>query len=197
MSVAMHAVQPPQHRHRMEQDVLQIDGKIEQNHGHERHGDEGNGNHVEQSPAARLAHQRGADGGGREENADQKNIDGENAEIAGPARSPPHGKGALGCQGLPKRHCRDHAGKANEPDQPLVSQPSWGQETFDHRCNMAAPLAFSKHHATAMTAHARHCSRAESTLRRSRDWRVGNFIRRAGLVPGMAVQNLKLRHLVF
>ena len=83
----MHAVQPPQHRHRMEQHVLQIDGKIEQNHGHERRGDEGNGDDVEQSPAARLAHQRDADGSGRKENADQKDIDGEDAEIAGPART--------------------------------------------------------------------------------------------------------------
>ena len=54
-------------------------------HGYERRGDEGNGDGVEQSPAARLAHKRGADGGSRKENADQKDIDGEDAKIAGPA----------------------------------------------------------------------------------------------------------------
>ena len=63
---------------------------------------------------------------------------------------------------------------------------------------MAAPPTFANAALlTLVTAHANHSLGLIALSARSRDWRVGNFIRRAGLVPGMAVQTLKLRHLVF
>ena len=63
---------------------------------------------------------------------------------------------------------------------------------------MAAPPTFANAALlTLMTAHANHSLRLKALSARSRDWRVGNSNRGAGLVPGVAVQALKLRNLVF
>ena len=59
----VHAVQPPQHRHGMEQHVLQVDGEVEEDH----RGDDGEpGRRVEsleQAPAVRLGEKSHADRG--------------------------------------------------------------------------------------------------------------------------------------
>ena len=59
------AVQPPQHRHRVKQNVLEIDRKVEQDH---RQGNRQPARHrerVEKAPSARLGEQRQTHGGKR------------------------------------------------------------------------------------------------------------------------------------
>ena len=61
----MHPVQPPQHRHGVEEHVLEVDGEVKQDH---RRRDRKPGRRfecLEKSPAAGLDEQRRADGGGR------------------------------------------------------------------------------------------------------------------------------------
>ena len=83
----VHAVQPPQHRHGMEQHVLQVDGEIEQ----DDRGDDGKPGRqrqrVKQAPAMFLREQRHADRCRREDKSDKQGVEDDDADVARPAHT--------------------------------------------------------------------------------------------------------------
>ena len=84
----VHTVQPPQRRHVMEDDVLTVNHQIERDHAERDRRPGRQRQQIEQPPAALGRDQRDADGSGRHEKSHRYNIDGQDAEIAGPARPP-------------------------------------------------------------------------------------------------------------
>ena len=97
---------------------------------------------VEQAPPARLADERDADRGRRKQDADDEGVEGDDAEIAGPARTTSHGQRPLRRAQLPHRHADEHGGERDEADHPLVVK-----ERLGHR---NARLAHGNHLASSM-----------------------------------------------
>ena len=92
----MHAVQPPQHRHLVEHNVLSIDDEIEDQKAQHR-GERGRQpGEMEQPPSALGREQRRAHRRGRNEDAHREHIDDEDAEIvrSSAARGRPPTRGA-------------------------------------------------------------------------------------------------------
>ena len=124
----MHAVKPPERRHRVEEHVLQIDREIEDHH-RQHHGDPPpHRDHVEDAKPLRLRNQRQADGGGRKQDADKERIDDHDAEIVGPAPRPPDGLLPTRYDPFPSRHDDEYASEGSQPDCRFV-----GKETSTHR----------------------------------------------------------------
>ena len=108
----VHAVQPPQRRHRMEQHVLQVDGEIEQ----DDRGDDGKPGRrvqrVQESPAMFLGEQGHADGCRREDKSDKQRVEDDDADVARPALTASERLSPARGQQLPQRHSGKNPGKA-------------------------------------------------------------------------------------
>ena len=116
----MHAVQPPQHRHLVEDNVLSIDDEIEDQKAQHRGKRERQCGEMEESPSAPGREQRGAYRRGRNEDAHREHIDDENAEIVRPARRAADRPRAARGQELPPGHDREDEGKAAYANQELA-----------------------------------------------------------------------------
>ena len=82
----MHAVQAPERRHGVDQDVLQIDGEVQDHHRPHHRQPAGHGKSVEQTPAVGVRGQRHADGGGGEQDAQDARVEDHDADVV----RPPH-----------------------------------------------------------------------------------------------------------
>jgi hypothetical protein len=67
----MHAMQPPQRRHRVKQHVLEVDREIEHEDRNEQRKPIRQTDHVRQAEAARLGHECKTDSGRRKQNPQQ------------------------------------------------------------------------------------------------------------------------------
>ena len=113
----VHAVQPPQHRHFVEQDVLGIDDEIERQEAQQRRDREPQAQEMEEPPSAAGREQRGADRGGRNEDAHGEHVDEEDAEIVRPAQPPADGERPARGGDLPQRHGGEDEGERTDPNQ--------------------------------------------------------------------------------
>ena len=115
----MHAVQPPQHRHLVEHNVLSINDEIKDQKAQYR-GEAGRQpGEMEQPPSALGREQRRAHRRSRNEDAHRDHIDDEDAEIVGPARRAADRPRAARRHKLPPRHGREDQGKAGDSNQEL------------------------------------------------------------------------------
>ena len=113
----VHAVQPPQRRHGVKHDVLEIDDQIEHD-DRERHLEpEGQRDQVEQAPAAFRRQQRQPDGRQRKDQPDQNRVERHDADIAVPAQPARPGERPARRSDLPQRHQGEDAEKETEPDR--------------------------------------------------------------------------------
>ena len=116
----MHPVQAPQQRHRVEHDMLQIDGKVECDHRqHEcppvRHLDG-----VQQSPAAFGGQQGESDRCQRKQQAQDQAVQRHQREVVQPAHPPWQQPCPPRCNRLPDRHQDEHAEERAQADGRLV-----------------------------------------------------------------------------
>ena len=116
----MHAVQPPQHRHRVEQHMLRINRQIQQ-HKRERNG----GPHrrmqpIEQAPALRLHIKRKTHRAQRQHQLEHHRIEGSDAQIGRPAPAAPHPLRPARRSQFPCGHQHQHQGEHRQPDEGLV-----------------------------------------------------------------------------
>ena len=130
----VHAMQPPQHRHGVEQHVLEIDGKVEHQHRHQDRHALGQRQPIEETPAARLARKRHAHRRRRKEDADDEGVERDDAQVARPAPAPPKGELPLGPPQLPQRHDGENARESGKAGPRLV-----GQQDLDHGAGAPAP----------------------------------------------------------
>ena len=108
----MHAVQPPEHRHRMEQDVLQIDRKVEQDH-RGRNGQPGRyRKRIQQAPFALFGEQCETDGGERKRQTDQQGVKDNEGHVARPTAQAPDAEIPPRRQHFPRRHRGEPPAKA-------------------------------------------------------------------------------------
>jgi hypothetical protein len=118
----VHLVQAPEQGHRMDHDVLQVDGEI---HGRDRD-DEGGplrqGQVVEQAPAALRRHGREGHGGEGQEEAHEDRVEYHQAQVRGPAPGAAVESGAARCGHFPEGHDGENAEEGGEPDRRLVGQ---------------------------------------------------------------------------
>ncbi len=115
----VHAVQPPQRRHRVKKNVLQVDGQIEQDHSEHDRCPGGQIERREQAPAAGLGEQGDADGGYREEEAHEERVERNDADVARPAAPAADPLPAAGGKYLPRGHERKHAAEREEANSGL------------------------------------------------------------------------------
>src|SRR5512144_2281012 len=80
----MHPVQPPQHRHRMEEHVLQVDGEVEENYRDEYSKPRQRIESPEQAPAVRLGEKRRPYGGRGTDKPHKQRVEHDGAEVVGP-----------------------------------------------------------------------------------------------------------------
>ena len=124
----MHAVQPPEHRHRMEHDVLQIDRKVEQDH-RGRNGQPGRyRKRIQQAPFALFGEQRETDGGERKRQTDQQGVKDNEGHVARPTAQAPDAEIPPRRQHFPRRHRGEHTREGDQAQQWFV-----GQEQVRHR----------------------------------------------------------------
>jgi hypothetical protein len=118
----MHAMQPPQRRHGVKEDMLEIDRKVEKDdRGNDR--DPGRKRDcIEEAPGMRLGNECEAHGRRRKHEADEKRVHDHHAEIAGPAHTAANGLSAAGTEQLPGRHHGEDSAESAQPDQRLASQ---------------------------------------------------------------------------
>ncbi len=79
----VHPVQPPEHRHVVEDDVLHVDDEIEEDEADDRRQPAGQRKQVQQSPALLSRQQGGADRRRGNQQAHRQGIGDENRQIAG------------------------------------------------------------------------------------------------------------------
>src|SRR5215471_5370615 len=118
----MHAVEPPEGRHGMEQHVLKVDGKIQGGDGQWDAGPCRQIERMQQSPPSALGDQSKTDRGRREDETDQNRIQHDDADVAGPARTTPELLISARREHFPNRHRREDAGKRNQAYQGLVGE---------------------------------------------------------------------------
>ncbi len=111
----MHAVQPPQSRHRMEHHVLQINRQIKQQQRYDESQPAGHGENIQQPPAPLGSQNRHAHREQRKGQAHQKRIDHHDAKIIAPAQQ----AGNL----LPPPRCRHFPGGHDGKDGKEENQP--------------------------------------------------------------------------
>ena len=118
----MHAMQPPQRRHGMKEDMLEIDREVEDD-------DRGNDadprrkrHQVEQAPSARFGKESKADGGGRKYKADEQRVRHHDAEIVGPAPAASDRLFASWPDEFPDRHHGEDAAEGAQADIGLVGE---------------------------------------------------------------------------
>jgi len=118
----MHAMQPPQRRHRMEEDMLEIDRKVEKNDRRKDSNRDRERNLIEQAPSMRLGNEGKANGRDRKHEADEQRVDHHHAEIAGPAHAAANRLFASWTDEFPDRHHGEHAAESAQTDKRLVGE---------------------------------------------------------------------------
>src|SRR4051794_35039078 len=116
----MHAVEPPEQRHAVEDHVLEVNGEIEH---HDRGRDlepARQGEVVEQADAAGLAPERDADRHGREEQAQHEGVEHHDADVVRPAPRAADLLRPARRKKAPQPGRREAPGKAGKPNQGLV-----------------------------------------------------------------------------
>src|SRR5262245_23310763 len=118
----MHAMQPPQRRHRVKEHMLEIDRKVEKDdRGNDR--DPGRKRDcIEEAPGMRLGNEREAHGRRWKHEAHEKRVHDHHAEIAGPAHAAADRLSAARADQFPGRHQREDSAESAQPDERLVSQ---------------------------------------------------------------------------
>jgi len=97
----VHPVQAPQSRHRMEHDVLKVDGEIKQRDPGGNRCPARQGEGVEQAPSASCRRHGNGNGGTGGEDPYESSIDQQKAEVVRPAREPPERPLAARSERLP------------------------------------------------------------------------------------------------
>src|SRR5438128_3039216 len=118
----MHPVQPPKRGHGVKENVLQIDGEIEQD---DRCNDDDPGrqcDHMKETPSAGVANERKSDRGCRKDEAYQERIENHDPEIARPANVTTNRLLPSRTGHFPDRHGKEDAAKSAQPDIWLVLQ---------------------------------------------------------------------------
>jgi hypothetical protein len=115
----MHAVQPPQHRHLVEHNVLSINDEIKDQKAQYRGEGGRQPGEMEQPPSALGREQRRAHRRSRNEDAHRDHIEDEDAEIVRPARRAADRPRAPRGHKLPPCHGREDQGKAGDSNQEL------------------------------------------------------------------------------
>jgi hypothetical protein len=120
----VHAMQAPQRRHRMKEDMLEINRKVEDDDG-SNHADPGRRReYVQQAEAARLYKKRKPHGRCGKQNTDQQRVHRDDAKTVGPAPAAPDRLFPARADPFPDRHNDKHAAKCSQPDVGLVGKPA-------------------------------------------------------------------------
>ncbi len=130
-------MQPPEDRHLVEDDVLDVDDEIEDQHGEGGRQPQRNADGVEQAPSAVLGNQRDADRGQREQGADQQRIEDHDPDVGRPAVAARDGADAPRKQGFQRHHQGQDAEEDGDPDHRFVAQKGVGEiQLFAHRLDI-------------------------------------------------------------
>ena len=112
----VHAMQPPQRRYGVEHDVLEVDDQIQHDDRERNLEPEGQGDRVEQAPAALRRQQGQPDGRQRKDQPHQDRVERHDADIAVPAQPAWPRERAARRGKLPQRDEGEDAEKEAEPD---------------------------------------------------------------------------------
>ena len=118
----MHAMQPPQRRHRMKQHVLEVDREVEHEDRGEQRKPIRQPDHVQQAEAARLGHERKTDSGRGKQNSQQQRVDDHHTEIVRPTPRAPDRLLAPRHNELQDGQHDEDAAERGEPDHRFVCE---------------------------------------------------------------------------
>src|SRR5262249_56191059 len=105
----------------MKEDVLEIDRKVEKDDRANNRDPRREGNRIEKPPCVRLRDERETDRRGWNDEADQKRVHHDHAEIAGPAYEAADRLFAAWTDQLANRHRGQDAAECAQPDERLIS----------------------------------------------------------------------------
>ena len=129
----MHAVQPPQCRDHMEQDMLHVYCEIEHDHGYENGEPHRQRNGVQQPEARILGVDRNADHAGRRHQTEQQCIGGDDGEIVRPSYHAAKRSCPARAYGFPKAHDDEDREEKADPYSHFIVGHSHG-----HGCSFLA-----------------------------------------------------------
>ena len=118
----MHAVQPPQRRHRVEHYMLQVDREIEDHDGRDDGDPERHIEIVERTPATLLGQHGEARRRYGQEHTHEHAIEENDAEITRPAAQFGYGQPAAGEREFCSCHDRQHAEESRQTNRCFVLQ---------------------------------------------------------------------------
>ncbi len=118
----VHSMKTPKQRHRMEHDVLQVDGEVQHQHRERHQGPVRQRGAAQQPPAARLGDDRHAHRGGGKQHAQEQRIDDDDADVVRPARESRELQLAPGRSHLPEGHGNEHQEKTAEAKARVVAE---------------------------------------------------------------------------
>ena len=115
----VHTVQAPQRGHCVEQDMLKVDGQVEQDYRDEDRHPGRQRQDVENSPAMSLARQRHGDGGTRSHQPQDPGIQNDQSEVVRPALRAAEPQRPLRRKHFPQRNEDEYAQERTEAQHRL------------------------------------------------------------------------------
>jgi hypothetical protein len=113
----VHPMQPPEPRHRVEHDMLEVDREVQQQHRDDDSHPDRHVDVVEQSPATVLGHDRKADRDDGKRKPQDDRVDHDERKVVRPTDHPRDFSPPAGCRDLPQRHRRQNTQKGGKADR--------------------------------------------------------------------------------